>query len=273
MLAILIPTYEDYKHHALETCKRIEKQWNNPPEVYFSGATGSDSRWLECSNSRANWVDSIEEALVQLEVKGITQIYLILDDHPPIRKCHSRHLNETIPTFMKQMDATTICLRGVGQSTKVPSAHGQWWKPIQRLRPNYCFMFSLHPALWNLSRLLEIIRKLKASDYRSTNAWLFELNTPKLQTIPQQWKIGTYQVCGGRMSCQPYLIWIIKSLKITLRILHLHQKPIFEHLWQYYEGPYPLIFGGTMVKGKENRFYHNHLKLFRNLIKELEGNP
>jgi hypothetical protein len=268
MLAILIPTFRKYRNLALQTRSIIQKYWENHPPVYLSGCVETEQYWLPCKDETASWMDGFMEALNELKKRGFSKVYVILDDHPPIRKCHANHLNTTLPEFMDSVNATNICLRGVGQSTRVPSLKVN---PVTKLSAkfrntdaSYKYIFSLHPSLWNLERLIQIAGILRENDSeKSHTAWDLEKRTSSLDGIPQVWKQSTYQVIGRKMTAHIFLFHLQLLLKTVTRALYLHKFPLFDSLWAYYEGPYPIIFAGVMYRGKLNRFYKNYTKLFR----------
>src|SRR5690606_1018984 len=59
-----------------------------------------------------DWMSVNRSAVRALRARGFRWVYLILDDHPPINRCHTGHLNETLPNFAEQLDASNIGLLG-----------------------------------------------------------------------------------------------------------------------------------------------------------------
>ena len=268
MLAILIPTFHRYRNLALVTRSMIDQQWEDHPPIFLSGCKEKEDFWLPCSDENASWMDAFMEALDELQNRGFTKVYIILDDHPPVRKCHAKHLNKTLPDFLDEVDATNICLRGVGQSTRVPSfkvsSTSRLAPYFRNTDPSYKYIFSLHPSLWNLERLIGITRTLRENDAeKSYTAWDLEKRTSTLNAIPENWKKSTYQVVGRKLTLHKPLFHLQILLKSSIRVLNLQKNPLFDSLWAYYEGPYPLVFAGVMYRGKINGSYDNYTTLFR----------
>ena len=268
MLAILIPTFSRYRELALVTRSMIDKRWKNHPPVFLSGCKAQEDFWLPCSDENASWMDAFMEALNELQERGFTKVYVILDDHPPIRRCHAKHLNETLPDFMDEVEATNICLRGVGQSTRVPSfkvtSTSHLAPYFRNTDPSYKYIFSLHPSLWNLERLIAITQLLRENDSeKSHTAWDLEKRTSTLDAIPCDWKTSTYQVIGRKLTHHKLLFHLQTLFKSSIRVLNLQKTPLLDAMWAYYEGPYPLIFAGVMYRGKINHYYDNYTTLFR----------
>ena len=267
MIAILIPTFRRYRNLALTTRYLIDKHWKDHPPVYLSGCSDPEDFWLPCKDENASWMDAFMEALAALKERNYSKVYVILDDHPPIRKCHARHLNKTLPEFMDHIGATNIGLRGTGQSTRIPSfAVKQPVKHAACFRntdPTYKYIFSLHPSLWNLDRLIGIAGKLRENDpEKSHTAWDLEKRTQSLAAIPDDWKNSTYQVVGRKLTRRKLFFHLQTAAKTAIRVLYLYKIPLFDSMWAYYEGPYPIVFAGVMYRGKINHYYKNYTTLF-----------
>lgn len=267
MLAILIPTFKRYRDLALTTRDLIDKHWKDHPPVFLSGCSEPEDFWLPCKDENASWMDSLMDAIAILKQRNFTKVYLILDDHPPIRKCHAYHLNKTLPEFMDQVNAINIGLRGTGQSTRIPSFKvdlpADKANCFRNTDPSYKYIFSMHPSLWNLDRLIAITHSLRENDpQKSHTAWDLEKRTQTLDAIPDAWKKATYQVIGRKLTCHKALFHLQTIFKTAIRVLFLQKIPLFDSMWAYYEGPYPIVFAGVMYRGKINHYYDDYTTLF-----------
>jgi len=100
-ICILIPTFPRYKVLAEFTEKMLDKYWRQHPRIYFSGCENSeDKNWLTTQRSPSSWMHETYDAVKMLRDMGFLRCYLILDDHPPVRKCHSKHLLRSL-NFLK----------------------------------------------------------------------------------------------------------------------------------------------------------------------------
>ncbi len=218
------------------------------------------------------------DAVEDVRRKGFTLAYLILDDHPPMARCHDLHLNTTLPTLLRELGAVRIGLWGYGQASgrrgAVLGAEHFW---VERCDPGYLWRFELHPGLWDLARLNELLdlllRHLPPEDH---SAWAFErkLGHPVHGVpVPQELSRACYRVNGYAMAVRPFArlrdapLWILRGLSDAIRpvlgkaqgeaaIQQFLLKTSF--IYHRFDGPYPHFRNGLMNLGALNP----HLTLF-----------
>ncbi len=279
MLAILISTFDRYEKLAHWTAVQIERQWADHPPIFYSGLRGDDIRYLDYKEGEKDWMSITLHAVEQLQQRGFTQAYLILDDHPPVGPCHEVALNETLPSLALELDATYIGLLG----------YGQHWQPngkilkrkyslLEQSSISYRWKFSLHPGLWNLKGLRELLLE-RMRIYKGTERtpWNFEQhrdsekNRHLLPLLNSCYRIKGSLFLKKKPQMQKEIfcetvtrfiadIMLFKA-KITGGILRrqLVQKKLF---WRYhhYLGPYPLFWSGVMQQGHPSGNWEQWLK-------------
>jgi hypothetical protein len=284
---ILISTCEKYRWVAEFTRNWIDRCWKSHPPVFFCGSRGNENdSWLPLIEDQRDWMGILYHATLELLSRGNTHTYLILDDHPPLWKCHEKHLNQTIPGLMEQLEAIYIGLNGWGQG-RSPSGVvlDRSWYRIENVSTDYLWKFQLHPALWDLAFLNQLLKiMIKNLPMELHTPWAFERRTGAVDArIPEEWKKRSFRVYGQLMTGSPGrnrflsgVIWTIKVIRFfSGRLLgqkawnKVEEKLGF--LSQYYEGPYPLMWSGILKKGELNTAMLHYLKLNRKklFLKEL----
>lgn len=266
--AILIPTFPKYRVLAEHTAHEIRRYWRNTPDLFFAGCHGPRTGgWLVCLDETAPWIKILQEALRQLvDERGYENIYLILDDHPPLDFCHEDHLNCTLPALLKELKATFIGLLGCDQGQgRVGEKLDRSRYQIEQMNSSYSYLFSLHPSLWNGKRLIEILNlteKFALEKGDSLSPWSFEKTVQKNSYLPEEFKKSCYRVCGSQMTMNRKK-WSRLRLRWKLRMM---AKKIginlFQDLEHWYEGPYPHIWSGMMRGGEESDLYERVLKRY-----------
>ncbi|MDF1593145.1 MAG: hypothetical protein P1P89_16645 [Desulfobacterales bacterium] len=202
------------------------------------------------------------DAVNRLIDMGFWGCYLILDDHPPVRRCHSKHLNVTIPEFLAVLDATYIGLNGWGQNRLQCNGDklGVKFLNLENVTLDFKYKFSLHPAFWNLQRFAQIL-KIMIDDSLNYGPWRFEKFAGLNIKIPIKWRKTTYRVSGIDMSKRKLFP---KTIKLQHSALYFFQKwfPPLRIIGYYYEGPYPIIRSGLVKKGKPNDWFLKYLIYF-----------
>ena len=177
-LCILISTCDAYKELASWTAKTIDRYWRPHPRVFFCGSRDTrDGVWIPMTRDPVDWMGITLDAAAALQERGYKKCYLVLDDHAPVFSCHASHLNDTIPYLMDKIDATYIGLNGWGQPGREKNGKvlGQDFYYIENVSPDYPWKYQLHPGLWCLSSLIEILKTLtRQLPIEKHNPWSFE---------------------------------------------------------------------------------------------------
>jgi hypothetical protein len=266
--AILIPTFPAYRDLAEHTAREIRHYWKNSPDLFFAGCHGPRTAgWLVCLDETAPWIKILQEALKQLvDERGYEQIYLVLDDHPPLGICHADHLNHTIPALLKELNATFIGLLGCDQGQgRVGVKLDRSLYQIERMDASYPYLFSLHPGLWNGKRLMEVLcltEKFALEKDKTLSPWVFEKTVQENPYLPAEFKTSCYRVCGSQMT-ENVGKW--KKLRRRWKLRMSGKKvglDLFPDLEHWYEGPYPHIWSGIMRAGKISDLYERVLNRF-----------
>jgi hypothetical protein len=262
---ILISTCEKYRPLAEFTRARIREFWKDAPPLRLCGISG-DPCALPLRDDPRNWMKVARSACDDLMADGFSQAYIILDDHPPLGTCHAVHLNETIPAMMRELDAVSIALSGWGQG-RTPLGKVHRWRDweLDRCLPTTLWKYPLHPALWRLDALRQILDRLIVTLPEDEHTpWAFERKGGAAESgMPESLSAHSYRIEGRSKSAKKYpsqFDWLKYSTDVYRyavkmiggkqaraavdeRILGVHH---------YYHGPYPLIWSGLMRKGVLN---------------------
>lgn len=275
-LCILLSTCESYRRIAEFTCSRIDRLWAYHPPIFCCGSnSGNKKSWLPLVDEQTDWMKILFTATFELIDRGYSQVYLILDDHPPLWKCHEKHLNKTIPEMMAQLKAVYMGLNGWGQGRALTGSimNNNYFR-VENVSQDYLWKFQLHPALWDLFFLHQLLKgMIEKLPVELHSPWAFERRTGTVEAdIPEEWKKSSYRICGQSMTRSSlrknyfFLVrWIVKVMRFFAgKIIGIEAwKKIdqgFAFLFQYYEGPYPLIWSGAIKKGKLNKDLIRYLK-------------
>jgi hypothetical protein len=287
-LCILIPTCDRYLEMACFTRKMIDRLWPEHPPVFMCGlpTPPQDAAFLASDADPRDWAGGVRCATRELLDRGFDLVYVILDDHPPFGPCNARHLNETLPRLARELSAACISLLGWGQGQQPVQGEtlgaDHYW--MQRVSEQHLWKFSLHPGLWSLSVLDGICEWLVCdSSLAQRSAWAFERRCgPANAPLPEEWKRGTYRVYGSRM-ISPLRQARFTRLRLERLFCHAIRHTLISlkktdalvkfdsntrHLFRYYEGAYPMVHSGVLVKGTASpcaiRFIRRHgVRVFR----------
>lgn len=273
-LAILISTSPRYRALAGMTRREIARQWRSHPAVFIAGAEDAD---FPAAADPADWMSAALLAVEGLMSKGFTMAYWILEDHPPVGRCDERLLNDVLPRRLTELRAVNIGLLGCGQrrgleGRRVPGMG------LVRNDPAYRWKFSLHPALWDLSGLRELLLvRLTQFPAGSRTPWNFERHRDEPGGAVPGWLLeGTFRVEGFRMAS------LVRRLAIFLKELGLGGFDVWrfllrvgcgmkaredfdrEGLWLYhwYLGPYPVFWSGAVRAGKPSPEFQTFYRWF-----------
>ena len=284
---ILIASHDRYESLAKFTLIQIDAYWLHHPPIFFCGLTGKE---LKCSlrtrRHVVDWLGIMIDATKDLMERGFKSVYLILDDHPPTGKCQHDILNVTLPKLLGNLEATNISLFGFGQGRQVDGVvtihHGC---EIERLPNGYLWRYSLHPGLWSLKSLDQLLTRLDKVllTIESRSPWSFErvgadgqVNVGN-QSDGSSYRIGSssakkgskdnmlaavYRLCGGVSRSTAGLVSGPDGWR---RVSHY-----FDFAYHYYGGCYPMFWRGVMEGGRENREFRRFCRYF--LKTELSAN-
>lgn len=275
-LAILISTCERYRELAQWTSARLDRLWDNHPPVFFSGLSGG-AECLEMRSDERDWMGVTLDAAKDLQARGVSAVYLILEDHPPLGRCNATHLNRELPDVLARLGAANIGLLGHGQHRppvgRVLNADGVF---LEEVPADDRWRFSLHPALWDLGFLIRILQ-LRMSQYEPgrRTPWAFERHRDGSDVFPGAKGGGSYRICGAkfgtgfrrRQQTFAALRFLFDVALCGVRLTRgwdLRQKCAAEWMWAYafYNGPYPLFWSGLMVQGRRSPHLERYLRWF-----------
>ena len=285
-LAVLMPTAPQYLGLAQWTCGRIPRFWPAHPPIYFCGALG-DVRSLRLRDDPQDWMRVVASACADLLSDGFRQVYLVLDDHPPISECNADFLGGVLPRMLQTTDATSCLAVGPGPVLKRKGSFQKIDKFFfEKLPLNEPWKLPLHPALWNLEKLYAIlehlIRHLPDSQH---HPWAFERlgSSPKESGLCKEWLDGCWRVDGMRAAtpeAKGLHNWrdvaerlILRASSIALRSVggpvEIYKSRI-AFLWHPRIGAYPCFWSGVMKKGRLNIDYLTYAS-FKNRADLIEG--
>ncbi len=273
-VCVLISTFERYRVLAEFTERRIREYWAKVPEIRYAGLA-DHAAGLELRDDPRNWMRVTRSACDDLMADGFDAAYVILDDHPPMDRCFARHLNRTIPRMMADLDAVSVSLSGWGQGREV---YGTKVKSegftLDRCGKDAEWKYTLHPTLWRLADLREILDRLIAIlPEAEQNPWAFERRggAPDVD-LPERLKTGCYRVEGRALALKP----CARKLRVLRVMTDLYRYGIRRLMGDLardavdgelmgvhhaYNGPYPLFWSGILRKGKLNPDFLFYLKL------------
>ena len=270
-LAVLMPTAPQYLGLAQWTCGRIPRFWPAHPPIYFCGALG-DVRSLRLRDDPQDWMRVVASACADLLSDGFRQVYLVLDDHPPISECNADFLGGVLPRMLQTTDATSCLAVGPGPVLK---RKGSFQKIdrffFEKLPLNEPWKLPLHPALWNLEKLYAIlehlIRHLPDSQH---HPWAFERigSSAAEGGLSRDLLASCWRVDGWQSATKEakrlhdlrdlYTRTILRSVIIALRPIGLSAEKFKNRiagLWHPRLGAYPCFWSGIMKKGAINGDY------------------
>ncbi len=262
---ILISTCGKYRGLAEFTAEEISRAWPAHPELLFSGLEDGE-RALPLRDDARNWMKVTRSACDDLLAAGWTAAYVVLDDHPPLGPGHGSHLNETLPRMMAEMRAVSVSLSGYGQGRRRHGSSVKWeGHDFDLCSPDEPWKFPLHPALWRLEALREILDRLIRSLPESEHTpWAFERRggAPDAD-LPENLKNASYRIDGLKMAASPYPRGL-KAMRFATDVYRFAVRRIMGAdaraavdgellgVHHYFHGPYPLFWSGTMRKGALN---------------------
>jgi hypothetical protein len=160
----------------------------HPPIYFFSDENNLDAAAVIVSD-KANWLDVLYQGLlgVRTTYPGLAHVFLMLDDHFPLRQCDEAII---AANYRAVVDNDLACLSFVTyawpwdttEQIEYPDHMIRTWRQIDLVRfgdcetakvPTNFFRYNqLQPSFWNLDYLLDLCREAKAR--RFFDPWSFE---------------------------------------------------------------------------------------------------
>ncbi len=265
-VCIFLSTCDRYRAVAEWTESLIGRNWHNHPPLRRWGL-GDDHDWMTVTR----------DGVLAMQREGFRWIYLVLDDHPPVGPCQADILNRTLPALAEKLQAVNISLLGWGQrrgreGIRLRRGYGS----LLRNDPGYRWKFSLHPALWSVEKLLELLDiRISQFEPMARTPWNFERHRDAADgPVPAELLSGTYRVDGHAFAvgsrCKDALVrepllFGFDVWRFFLRILRgQERRDAFDRdnlwLYHYYRGPYPILWSGAVRAGKPSRDFENFLR-------------
>lgn len=278
MTCILISTFDRYESLARWTAGRIDREWAGHPPVYYAGLSRRDEQSLGFEGDAADWMDVNRQAVVRLRGMGFTRAYLVLDDHPPVGRCHADYLSRILPEHAERLGAAYVGLLGYGQHRcREGNGLGAEWGHLEHTPASYRWKFSLHPGLWSLADLQVLLEsRMETYPAGQRSPWNFERH----RDVPGDARVDAlagrcYRVCGSAwmeggaaaraLGFEAALRFVADVALFVARLRGGQQarnRAELRRLWMYghYLGPYPLFWSGTMRQGRPHADFEKWLE-------------
>lgn len=281
MPPILMPTAPKYAPLAKWTRAQIGRFWPDHPDIFLCGTADGD---LPLRDNPKDWMRVVCSACADLQSRGEHQVYLILDDHPPIAQCNSSFLRETLPRMAREVNATSIVTGGFGPLIRPKNRITTWerWR-VECLPADEPWKLPLHPALWNLERLHTILQMfISHLPEEQHTPWAFERIGSDLQnsSLPAEWLSSCWRLDARQTSVPEASALHDLSDQLSRanrRVVSALQRavgssPRVDPLRHPRIGPYPCFWSGVMKKGQLNLDYLDYacIKKRRDLTDGLE---
>jgi len=267
---LLITVYHPYRWIAPLTKRLLDRFWPEHPPLFFCGLTTEEAGdlphipWPDSTLPRV-WADFALAAALHLQSQGYEVCYFLLEDHPPLARCHAKHLQHTLPAMLNELPASYIALMGWDNrrfATRGGPVDGH--NRLMHLTAAQAPRFHLHPSLFRMDALVACLKNLAAS--ARPNPWGFEkLNDKPDAALPEEFKAACYQICGEELSLHPpsSVARQLRSLERQFYHKSMNLFPVFEKFgkgmvfWDilgfddfFYDGPFPMFYSGVMARGK-----------------------
>ena len=264
-VCILISTCARYEPVATLTARQLPCFWNPHPPVFWCGLP--DAKSLALRDDPSDWMAVTRSAVLDLQERGFSWVYLILDDHPPIGPCDSMYLNEHLPRLAEQIGAAQVGLLGWGQRRALEGDLPDKTAPgLSRNSAGYRWKFSLHPSLWSVSCLLTVLEaRMMQYEGHARTPWNFERHRDEPggllpdRLIHSTFRVNGFQVSGSRgraliLAKEAGLFGYDIARFLIRKTAGQAARDRFDtkNLWLYhiYCGPYPLFWSGAVRGGK-----------------------
>ena len=270
-LCVLIPVAPLYSWLLPILLDCLKKYWPDHPPVIVAEALPEDTT----AEGRLCWTKMLQRGAIKARRQGFAMAYLILEEQLPVAKCHSVHLNQTLPGLLDSLPASHISLMG-WDNRRHPSKSPVLAKEFFHLKhlvaerdPRY----NLHPGLWKLEVLLKCCDEVLSNIGPEASAWQFErLSARSVSPNLVRHHSECFQVCAESMALKK-MSWPKKILYALDRFIYMRmlglmplirsqnmRKKVFQLLnfdRVFSNGPYPMVFSGVMAKGKINPHFQS----------------
>lgn len=272
---ILISTFQKYRRLAEWTAHRIDSEWKDHPPVFYAGLDADSDASLGFHGESSDWMSVNRDAVMRLQEKGYTHAYLILDDHPPVGRCHEGFLNEELPRLAVDLDAAYIGLLGYGQHRPLEGRRlGRNHARLEQSNPDYRWKFSLHPGLWKLDALERVLNsRMELYTGKARSPWNFERHRDSLEfslQFPSFRVHGANDAAGGFLMRFKLLTEAITRFfaDCTLfvakqrggQVAREKEEVRLNWLYGHYQGPYPMFWSGCMRQGGINKDFEGWVR-------------
>ena len=278
---ILIPSYEKYRVLAGFTASQIDRCWRDHPPIFFCGLSApvrAGDTTLSLRRDGADWIGILSDAVHDIREEGFGSVYLILDDHPPLGVCRYDILNTVLPQILLNKNAENICLFGSGQGRDVEGKVTRQYRfGVEQLPDSYSWRYSLHPGLWSLQALNDLLLKLsfEITTIDDCTPWAFERISGALSAQSNRGQLTQcYRLAEPVMSASLG----DKIIGVLYRVLARSSRTFagivggasawertserFDFIHHYFDGPYPMIWQGVMAKGHFNPEFPRFCRYF-----------
>ena len=270
-LCVLIPVAPRYSWLLPILLGCLKKYWPDHPPVIVAEALPEDTT----AEGRLCWTKMLQRGAIKARRQGFAMAYLILEEQLPVAKCHSVHLNQTLPGLLDSLPASHISLMG-WDNRRHPSKSpvlGKKFFHLKHLVAERDPRYNLHPGLWRLGVLLKCCDEVLGTAGQTASAWQFErLSARSVSPNLVRHHSECFQVCAEsmalkKMSCPKKILSALDRF-LYMRMLGLMplirsqnmRKRVFQLLnfdRVFSNGPYPLVFSGVMAKGKINPHFQS----------------
>jgi hypothetical protein len=267
-IAILLSTCDSYWPIACLTRDKIHQFWKDHPPIYVAGISQVKGRdYLPFSGDPRNWVQVTFEAARALKERGFQYLFLILDDHPPLGRCHTRYMNNLLPSEATKLGAVHVNLIGWDQFQPWQGEYlGEPHLYFMRNHIDFKWKFSLHPSLWDVKSLCLILERLLVDFPEVSTARAFEGRAERAgMLVEKEIQKKTFRICGDRYAVGHR--WFEQRTKRRMATFLLHACRWSTRLWggeetlsrldhessiyiKYLNGPYPMYWSGLMQQGR-----------------------
>ena len=270
-LCILIPVAPRYSWLLPLLLDCLKKYWPDHPPVIVAEALPEDTT----AEGRLCWTQMLQRGAIEARRQGFAMVYLILEEQLPVARCHSVHLNQTLPGLMDSLPASHISLMG-WDNRRHPSKSpvlGKEFFHLKHLAGERDPRYNLHPGLWKLDVLLKCCEEVLGNIGSEASAWQFERISAR-STSPTliRHHAECFQVCAasmalGQMSLpskirsalERFFYMRMLGLMPLIRSQNLRERAfrLFNFDRVFSNGPYPMVFSGVMAKGKINPHFQS----------------
>jgi hypothetical protein len=181
---------------------------------------------------------------------------------------------------MLNQDAENISLFGSRQGRHIEgNVFLEAGVQLEQLPDSYPWRYSLHPSLWSLTALANLLDKVDArmTENNGRTPWAFErlsgvrTSQGSKQEMTQCYRLTSAESTASRRD--QVIAFLYRSCGVgSRRIAGMVGGPVqwdrmshrFNFIHHYFGGPYPIIWQGVMAKGRLNpefaKFCHYFLK-------------